>query len=361
MFEFTQTYFLLILALGSLSFLVSLGLSWLIRRLAIKLDIVDKPSSAPSRKKHKTPIPLLGGLSLSLSALFFGGIAWLLRKGWFLENPQIADYLGSNLEPFRLLFIYIGAIIILIGGVLDDIFQFKSKVVFIPTAIGLSIAVFLGNLQIETLSAPFDHLIPASDWIHYLLAFVWIGACLAATKFLDGHDGLVSSIGIIALLAIAATAMLDFVQQPLVSVLAVVWVSGIAGFLPFNLPNAKSYLGESGAQMIGFMIGVLSILSGAKIATAGSVLGWFVIDVVLVMLLRLKNHKNPFSGDRTHLHLRLADSGLGKWQVLGFFVAITSISAYIAVFQSTTVKISFIALQIIFSVAFLWLIKQPKA
>jgi UDP-GlcNAc:undecaprenyl-phosphate GlcNAc-1-phosphate transferase len=360
MFHFEQVYIHLALIFGLSAFFGSLLLSGAVRRLAVKLDITDSPASAPNRKKHKVPVPLLGGVGITLIGLLVGGILWLIRKDMLGDYAVWSGYLGLNLETFRLLYIYLGALIILIGGVLDDIFQFKSKVVFIPSFIGLSVAIFLGNLQIETFSYPFQDIVPNIDAVHYGLAFLWVGSCLAATKFLDGHDGLVSSIGIIALGAICLTAMLDFIQQPLISLLALIWLASIAGFLPFNLPNAKSYLGESGAQIIGFMIGVLSILSGAKIATAGSVLGWFVIDVVLVMLLRMRRGQSPFSGDRTHLHLRLADSRLNKWQVLGFFIGISLISAYVAVFQTTSVKISFIIAQIAFSFVFLRLIKSPS-
>jgi UDP-GlcNAc:undecaprenyl-phosphate GlcNAc-1-phosphate transferase len=256
--------------------------------------------------------------------------------------------LGKNLLPFRLFWVFVGALIIMIGGFLDDKFQFKSKVVFIPTFLGLLITVLLGDLRITSFSYPFDQFLVGSVWLQYLMAFVWIGMCLTATKFLDGHDGLVATVGIISLLTISVVATLPNVMQPFIVLSALLWAAGIAGFLPWNLPNAKGYLGEGGSQIVGFIIGVLSILSGAKIATASTVLGWFIFDILFVFTLRVLNGKSPFEGDRLHWNFRLLDAGMSKSQVLFFTAVILIISAILGVILDTSDKLYLVAGQGVF-------------
>lgn len=343
-FEF---WFLLLLVIP-VTFGMTLCLTFAVRYFALKMNFVDSASSAPHRKKQIKPVALLGGVGFTLVCLFSGGILWLFRKGFFdqlLGGSQLSDYLGQNLEPFRLFWIYIAVLVLLVGGILDDIFQFKSKIMILPMAISLIITVTLGGIKIESLAYPFNNLIPEFPWLPSLLAFVWLGFCLLATKYLDGHDGLVTSVGILALLTVAFTANLSFISQPFVALLGLIWVAGLLGFLPFNLPNAKMYLGESGSVIIGYIIGVLAVISGAKIATAATVLGWFVYDLIFVMLWRVKAGQNPLEGDRRHWHLRMVDLGWGKWRVLLFFVLITGLSGFFGIFLSTYLKAWFLILQ----------------
>jgi UDP-GlcNAc:undecaprenyl-phosphate/decaprenyl-phosphate GlcNAc-1-phosphate transferase len=120
--------------------------------------------------------------------------------------------------------------------------------------------------------------------------------------------------------------------------LAGVWGFCILGFLPFNLPNAKMYLGEIGSEMIGFIIGVLSILSGAKVATVGSIIGWFVLDLLLVFAIRVSKGKNIFMGGREHWPFRLLDNGLNKWQVLMVTLVAVVFTSILGLFLPTLYK-----------------------
>lgn len=349
MFGFTSSYLIVAVCLALANLLFSFVLTSASLKLATKLDIMDKKDSAPNRKDQKKPIPLLGATGFIASSLFFTGLVWLFRKNFFADfvaDPEIqirltrfSFELGKNLEPFRLFWVFVGALIILVGGFLDDKFQFRSKVIFIPTFLGLMVTVLLGDLRIAAISAPFDQFLPNQIWLQYFLAFAWIGMCLTATKFLDGHDGLVATVGIISLLTISVVATLPNVMQPFIVLSALLWAAGIAGFLPWNLPNAKGYLGEGGSQIIGFIIGVFSILSGAKVATASTVLGWFIFDILFVFTLRILNGKSPFEGDRLHWNFRLLDAGMSKSQVLFFTAIILIISAILGVILDTSDKL----------------------
>jgi UDP-GlcNAc:undecaprenyl-phosphate GlcNAc-1-phosphate transferase len=108
------------------------------------------------------------------------------------------------------------------------------------------------------------------------------------------------------------------------------------------------------------MMGVLSILSGAKVATASTVIGWFILDVIVVMFLRFVNKKPLFKADRTHLHHRLADLGLNKIQVLTL-IAVTSLTtAHTGLLFPTQYKIFVLPTQLIFLILLLQVLKRNK-
>ena len=260
-----------------------------------------------------------------------------------------------GVSSINMLFIAGAALILLIGGYFDDKYHLSPKWMVIPILSSLLLAVFGGNLKIEVLSYPFDSFLPNVGWLHSLLAFLWVGFCLTATKFLDGLDGLVTTVGIIGLLSIGSVSLFPNVNQPLIFTISMIWTAGLLGFLPFNFPDAKLYLGEGGSEIVGFVIGVLSILSGAKVATAGTVIGWFILDIILVMLARVIQHKNPFSGDRLHWHHRLIDLGLTKIQALSLTALIIVITSQIGLLFSTEYKVYVFVAQILMLLSIFWL------
>lgn len=310
-------------------------------RVAKTFNITDDPASNPSRKHQRMPIPLLGGTGFVLYSMFAMSLIWL----WYKSGSEILT--GLPLEPFRLIWILISISILLVGGYLDDKYHLSPKIMMIPIFIAVSITVVLAEVSITALSYPFNNFIPQYPGLGYILAIVWIGLCLGATKFLDGHDGLVGSIGLLGFLTIASVSMFSSVNQPLVSIFAIIWAGSMVGFLPFNFPDAKGYLGEGGSEIIGFMIGVLSILSGAKVATASMVIGWFILDFLIVMLWRILHKKSPFSGDRLHWHFRLYDLGLSKVQTLVLTVIIIQATALMGLYVPTEKKLWVLVSQIV--------------
>jgi UDP-GlcNAc:undecaprenyl-phosphate/decaprenyl-phosphate GlcNAc-1-phosphate transferase len=325
---------------------------WVIEQ-SPKWMVLDDPNFALERKNQKQPIPLLGGLSFILTCSLATTLVWLAQK---FDILGLQDFLGQNLEhPFRMIWILVGGMILTIGGILDDKFTFSTKWLALFVFCGMFVSVFGGGLAIEAFSFPFDKILPSNGLMSSLLAFIWIGLCISATKFLDGHDGLVSSIGILNLIVIAIVASFSNINQPLISLLAIVWASGILGFLPYNLPDAKVYLGESASEIIGFVIGVLSILSGAKIATTSGIIGWFVFDLLLVIYLRKKAGKSVLAGGREHWHFRLLDSGLNKTQVLVVTLIIMVISSGFSLLLPTVYKLfSIIAQFLILIILFIF-------
>jgi UDP-GlcNAc:undecaprenyl-phosphate/decaprenyl-phosphate GlcNAc-1-phosphate transferase len=345
------------------NFIFSLIGTWLSIFLAKKYQIVDNPALNPDKKKHLESIPLIGFTGATISSLFFWGLFWVFYK---YEIFIDGDYFGANLHTFRLGWIFVAILILLVGGFLDDKYNLPAKYMFIPINLALLVAIFLGELRIETLSYPFYSFLENKEWLQILITYLWLGSCLAATKFLDGMDGLVTSSGIIATVAIALVSLQPQVNQPVILAFCLIWLSGLFGFLPFNLPNAKVYLGEGGSEIIGFVIGVLSILSGAKVATASTVIGWFIYDIILVMLFRLIRGKNPLTTwDRNHWHHRLLKLGFTKTQALIVTVIILSLTAFVGVILPTEDKVLVLVgqgifLTILFILSLLWEAKKSK-
>jgi UDP-GlcNAc:undecaprenyl-phosphate/decaprenyl-phosphate GlcNAc-1-phosphate transferase len=331
---------------------ISYIITGFVRSFAVKKNIVDDPAIAPERKSQKKPIPLLGGLGFGVVGIVGSLITFLVYR-FNLFGLHI--YLEQNMfNGFHFGWILVACGIILVGGYIDDKYNLSAKKLLIHINLAVFIGVFLGGLKINTLSYPFDWLV-FGPFLQYILAYIWIGLCLSATKFLDGHDGLVSSVGVLNLFSIALISSFANINQPFITLISLIWVVAIAGFLPFNLPNARMYLGESGSELIGFLIGVMSIISGAKIATTATIVGWFIFDLALVIFIRLRNKKNIVEGGREHWHFRLLDAGLTKWQVLLLTLGILTVSGIFGLILPTIYKpLVFLAQLIVFLIIFWW-------
>jgi len=317
-----ESFYIFSALLLSLVFAVSALLLRPIKRFVVAQNITDDPSSAAHRKKHLTIIPLVCGMSFVISASL--AMVLIVTASYF----HWIDFNQFIFEPNwarKIIAVLVAIVILSIGGLLDDLKLMRPSQQTLVVIAAAGLVVFGADVHI-----PDFPLFGNIEWINQLLTILWLAACTAATKFLDGHDGLVPSVGIIALLGIASISLFNVVQEPLVALFALVWVAAIAGFLPFNFPNARVYMGEGASYIVGFMIGILSILSDSKLVTASTVIGYFIFDLIIVWGLRLKDGRNPLtSGDRLHWHHRLLDLGLDKLQVLVFTVLILLVSTHL--------------------------------
>jgi UDP-GlcNAc:undecaprenyl-phosphate/decaprenyl-phosphate GlcNAc-1-phosphate transferase len=301
-------------------------LSWAlvepIRRFVVGKKIIDDPASAAHRKHQTTAVPLLCGMAFviasSLGMLLVVAASYF---GWFDCNLFISEQNWAR----KILAVLIGIAILSVGGLLDDMQLMRPSQQTLVVLAAVGIVVFGGGIHIVDFP-----LLGNSMWVNQLVTCIWLAACTAATKFLDGHDGLVPSVGVIGLLGIASVSLFDVVQEPLIALFALIWVAGIIGFIPANFPHAKVYMGEAASYVVGFMIGTLSILSESKLVTGSTVIGYFIFDLIVVWVLRLRDGRNPLtSGDRLHWHHRLLDIGLDKLQVLVFTVLIILFSTHL--------------------------------
>lgn len=304
---------------------VSYILSGVFSTVFARKGIVDLSHFDPKKKKHQGAIPLVVGSAAVLLACVAMFIPALLERSSVLS---FFNYTHNGNWSEQILLFIAALLVLLAGGYVDDKYRIKpiTQVAFVASAVVL---VLLSGVRIAVESPWLG--IPA-DWLGVLITALWLLICAAATKFLDGHDGLVTTVGITGFLGIASVALFDRIQEPLYAIFALVWAFALAGFLPYNFPKAKAYLGEGASIAIGFAIGYFSIVIGSKVVVSNAVLGLFLLDLVLVWVLRAREKRNFLtSGDRLHWHHRLLDAGLDKMQVLLLTTIILLLNIHFAV------------------------------
>jgi UDP-GlcNAc:undecaprenyl-phosphate GlcNAc-1-phosphate transferase len=181
-----------------------------------------------------------------------------------------------------------------------------------------------------------------------LVVFPYLMGTTYATKLFDGLDGLVTGVSAIGALLIMSLALTSRYFQPDVALIAAIAAGAFVGFLPWNFHPAKIFLGEGGALFAGYLLGVLSVISGAKIAVVLMALGVAVVDAGWVILRRVFWEKRSFaSGDRKHLHHRLLDAGFGQRTAVIFIWFISAaFGAATLILQSAGKLMAFILLAV---------------
>ena len=299
---------------GIVSFSLSLGLTPLVAWFATNRGIVDQPGQA--RKIHTKVTPLMGGWAPLLALLFC--VIFLLKTSEVLTGGEITErqYIGFLL----------GGLILLIGGTIDDKFAWSPRKAIIPPIMAALVAV-AGGIEISKLTNPFGGVILVAEWMSALMVFGWLMVVMYTTKFLDGLDGLATSVGSVGVSAVLALALSVAYFQPDVAVLSAIMLGAFLGFLVYNFHPATVFLGEGGSTFVGYAVGTLAVISGGKLATALLVLGVPLLDVVWVVLRRWKNGglRNIFRGDRKHLHHRLLDLGWSQRRIVFTYMSVAGI------------------------------------
>lgn len=316
-----ELFFALIIAAS-----VSAAATPLVQTIARKYGVLDMPGG--SRKVHRKPVPLMGGVAVFLG--IFAAIAAAYAFGWL---P------GEHIKAKYLVGIAAAILLIIFGGVLDDKFDLRPRKQIIWPLLAC-LVVIVSGIGISYITNPFGGLLYLDKYVAtvlwweglpYKLTILadiftvgWLMTMSYTTKLLDGLDGLVSGMVVIGGLVIAAVSLMGEVAQPDTAILAMIVAGAFLGFLFFNFHPAKIFLGEGGSLMAGFLLGVLAIISGGKIATTLLILGLPLFDAIYVVLRRLiRERRSPVSADRLHLHFRLLDMGFSHRQsvLIFYFVA----------------------------------------
>lgn len=310
------------------------GLTYCVMLVAQKFNWADFP--AP-RKVHLKPTPRLGGVAIVLTFFF-------LSVGYSFVSTRLEFSVAKIAFLDKHLFgVLLGALILLITGIVDDIKGLAPWKKLISHFLAAIIVVCFG-LGIDFMRLPGGNLIHLNSWIipvslfghgfqfvvwGDLLAIFWIVILINTINFLDGLDGLAAGISTIAGLSIF---FLSFaLGQSAGALLALIFAGSVIGFLPWNFNPAKIFMGDSGSMFLGYMLAILSIISGGKLATAFLILGLPVIDVLWVVLRRIFHHRSPFLADKMHLHHRLLALGLSQRQAVIALYLIAAVFGVIAV------------------------------
>jgi UDP-GlcNAc:undecaprenyl-phosphate GlcNAc-1-phosphate transferase len=250
--------------------------------------------------------------------------------------------------------IILGGAVLIVGGILDDKYNLPPKIQWLFPALASLIIIASGiGVGIKHLSNPFGP--PLSlDYtflkipLSAIVMWLWMMGMIFTTKFLDGLDGLCAGISLIAGLTLFALSLLPHIGQPITASLAIIFGGSLFGYLFYAFNPASIFLGEGGGTLCGFMLGVLAIILGGKIATTLLVMGIPILDVAWVIVRRLWYRGSPFRADRKHLHFRLLDLGFSQRQTVLILYGISAIFGALAVFLQSLGKL--IALIILFCV-----------
>ena len=284
--------------------LIAFTMTPVARVLAFRIGAVDVPRD--NRRMHKTPIPRMGGF-----AIYF---AFTVTTLLFCEyTPQMTA-------------LWFGGLILCVLGIFDDVFQLNSWMKLIVQIAVAFIAVWQ-DVTIEFIN--FFGTYFTLGWLEIPVTVFWIVGLTNAINLIDGLDGLscgVSAICSLSLLLVTLT-MADTSSALLTAIL----VGSCVGFLPFNTNPAKIFMGDTGALFLGYTLALLSIGGVFKLHTLMSFLiplsifGLPLFDTAFAFLRRIFTGKNPFKGDRGHIHHRLIDMGFNQKQTVGILYAVCGI------------------------------------
>lgn len=301
---------------------------------------------------HTKPIPRGGGISI------FAGL-----------SIAIILFLGIDKHSIGIL---LGSLILTITGVIDDLKDlnpysrlltgFLAAGIVVAAGIGIS---FITNPQggVILLNEPqiaftiFGEL--HTIWILAdALALVWIVWCMNMINWSKGLDGQLPGVVVIASLIIGLLSFkfTEDITQWQVSILAGITAGAYLGYLPWNIFPQKSMPGYGGGSLAGFLLAILSILSGAKLATLIIVLGIPMIDAIYVMLRRILDGKSPVWGDDNHFHHRLLKLGWSKRSIASFYWLATLTLGIISLQLNAKGKVFTIALLLLgFGIVSIWI------
>ncbi|GAB4121433.1 MAG: MraY family glycosyltransferase [Roseiflexaceae bacterium] len=327
----------LLVLLGTLlgAFLLTSLLVPPVERLCQRRGWVQQPGG---RRLHARPTANVGGIAIYFGfALTF--VATLAVEGL---DPSLQR---SPFEALRVGLVLVGGAILFAVMWLDDILELAWWQKFIGQFLAALIAIgpFLWDhtrypgleglpteargVILTAFNTPFGSqidLYALSPWLAILATVFWIGWMSNVVNFVDGLDGIAAGISLIAALMLALHALRLDPPQITIALLPLALAGACAGFLLFNFPPAKIFMGDSGAEFLGYMLGVSAIIGGAKLATVLLVLGVPILDVIWLIVSRTLSGRAPMSSGRDHLHLRLRDLGFSQRQIAIFYYGLSA-------------------------------------
>ena len=292
----------------------------LVKALSVKVGAVDVPKDA--RRMHDHPIPRMGGLAIFLGFVF----------AMLLMVPLDTEKKGMLL----------GAVIIVVLGIFDDIYALPAKPKFVVQIVAALIAVMAGN-RIEVLSNP-NIFSPDPVWklgaLSIPITVIWIVAITNAVNLIDGLDGLACGVSTISAATMLVIALR--VSELDVAVMMAALAGACIGFLPYNFNPAKIFMGDTGATFLGFIMATVSVEGMFKLYNIISfvvpflMLGLPIFDVCFAVVRRVSHGKSPMEPDRGHVHHRLIDMGFSQKQAVGVLYVISAILGLSAVVLTVT-------------------------
>ena len=269
------------------TFIVSLILVPIFKKIALHIGAIDYPNQ---RRLNKVPMPTIGGLAIFFSFLF--------------------GYMFFGRGTVEMISILIASFIILFVGLVDDIKPISAKYQLIGQLIAVMVIVLYGKITIDRLTI-LGATLTFPEPLNYLVTIVFMLGIINAIDLSDGMDGLCGGISVIYFITVLIIAILLGMAGNIDTTISILMIGSTLGFLVYNFPPAKLYLGDSGSNFVGLMIATTA-LYGFKLATFTSlliplaILATPIIDVLFAIIRRGLKKKNPFTNpDKEHLHHQL--------------------------------------------------------
>jgi UDP-GlcNAc:undecaprenyl-phosphate GlcNAc-1-phosphate transferase len=292
----------------AVAFGVAMLMTPLVIRLAQAVGVVDRPSERSINTRPN--IPLMGGIAVA--AGFAAGLAAAVSQA---ETPM----LGGHLIGLAL-----GGGLVLASGIYDDRFGMPAWPKFGVQIVAAIIAIWAG-FGIDHITEPFSHttlLLPS--WAIWGLTTLWIVTVTNAINLVDGLDGLATGVAAIiagTLVLIAGEGGMSFGFFVGISL-----VGALLGFLPFNFPPGRIFLGDTGALFIGYVLSLIALEGYRQVSLLTFVVPLMalaapILDTGLSVLRRLRSRSHIFRADRHHIHHRMLDTaGSPRRAVLQFYL-----------------------------------------
>ncbi len=307
-------------------FAVALGVSALatpvISRLAIALGVIDRPGSSERKVSRRANMPLLGGLAVAC-----GCVAGLLSALAIGGDALVPD------DNFKALLI--GGALLLFVGAADDRFDLGAGRK-LPFQIAAAAVAYHYGLRVDYVTGPLigNEPVDLPIWLAWTLTTLWIVGVTNAMNLMDGLDGVTAGMGAIIGLTLAIICY-QAGQAPGV-ILGAALVGALIGFLPFNFPPARIFLGDTGALFIGFSLALLALENYRKASLLTFVvpvlaLAVPLLDTALSVLRRIRSGQNIFAGDSMHMHHRLLRSEGSQRRAVLWLYFLTACFCIIAV------------------------------
>ena len=308
-----------------LALLVALVVSFLasplVKNFAYKVGAIDVPKDA--RRMHKTPIPRLGGL-----AIFLG----------FMISVILFVPIRGDREMQSIL---LGAVIIVVLGVVDDIMALPAMLKFVVQIVAALIPTMNGVI-VRAVSNPnifSENPYWVLDWLSIPVTVLWIVAVTNSVNLIDGLDGLANGVSAISATTVLVISLIASESQVALVMAALVGAS--VGFMPYNQNPAKMFMGDTGATFLGYILATMSIQGLFKFYAVISfvvpflILGLPIFDTAFAFTRRIAHGQSPMHADRSHIHHRLIDLGLNQKQAVATLYVISAILGLSAVVLTT--------------------------
>lgn len=334
---------------GGASFLLSLILTRVMIFVAPRIGFVDKPGH---RKIHANPKPLGGGVAIFWSfaiclACGFAAMACISYAPTEATEQWVALRNGMWQQLPLTFGIVLATLVMHVMGLVDDKHALGpySKLIIqlgVTTALVCTMeymAQTTPSLRLRILTA-LDSL-GAGSMPSIMLTVLWITAICNAFNFLDNMDGLSAGIAVICATAFLIAAI--SIGQLFVAATLVIFIGAVLGFLVWNFPPSKIFMGDSGSLVIGFILGVLTVRTTFLPPNADFAAGWWTVlapivvlavplyDLIVVSLIRLSRGYSPFKGDTNHFSHRLVARGMSRRTAVLCIYLVTAATSIAAV------------------------------